>query len=147
MLGPAGTYQPNHFRVEFSKRLRLAGNISVCKASVVTEDWITKGMHIHVKGVELNVFTTHEKSGFDFRPVFTKKHNRARVAAAIKHAREKCLPSRTVRIKWIRRLAMARIYMLNYEGDLAELANGRMYDFKLIRIALERWGEKHDNTQ
>ena len=37
---------------------------------------------------------------------------------------------------------MARQYMIDYRGEHASLANGKMYDFKLIRIALERWGER-----
>jgi hypothetical protein len=114
----------------------------VCKPSVVTEDWITKGMHIHVKGVELNIFTTHKKSGFGFRAVFSTT-NPKRLQAALKHVRKKCLPDRNVRRRWISRLNMATIYMRNYQGVYARMANGRMYDFKLIRIAIERWGEKY----
>jgi hypothetical protein len=103
-------------------------------------------MHIHVKGVELNIFTTHRKSGFAFRSVFSKKYNAKQVQAAIKHVKEKCLPKRAIRRRWISRLEMARIFMLNYEGEHASLANGKMYDFKLIRIALERWGEKYGDS-
>ena len=96
----------------------------MCEPSKVTEDWVTKGMHIHVKGVELNIFTTHRKSGFDFRSVFSKKYRPEQVRAALKHVKEKCLPKRAVRQRWISRLQMARIYMRNYEGKLATLANG-----------------------
>lgn len=125
--------------------------IAVCKPSVVTEDWVTKGVHIHVMGVELNIFTTHRKSGFSFRPVFSRDEKRKKkgkkvLTAALKHIREKCLPSRRIRKWWITRLEMARQYMIDYRGEHASLANGKMYDFKLIRIALERWGEKHGNS-
>lgn len=53
----------------------------MCEPSKVTEDWVTKGMHIHVKGVELNIFTTHRNSGFAFRPVFSTKYNPEQVKA------------------------------------------------------------------
>lgn len=119
---------------------------TVCVPSVVTHDWVTKGMHIHVKGVELNIFTTHKRSGFAFRSVFSQRYNRKQVQAALKHAREKCLPKKAVRQRWISRLDMARVFMRNYEGEHARLANGKMYDFKLIRIALERWGERYGDS-
>jgi hypothetical protein len=125
--------------------------IAVCEPSVVTEDWVTKGVHIHVMGVELNIFTTHRKSGFDFRAVFSRDEKKRKkgkkvLAAALKHIRENCLPNRKVRKRWISRLEMARQYMIDYRGELASLANGKMYDLKLIRIALERWGERHGNS-
>jgi hypothetical protein len=123
----------------------------VCKPSVVTEDWVTKGVHIHVMGVELNIFTTHEPSGFDFRVVFSRDKKKKRkgkkvLTAALMHIRKKCLRSKQVRKRWITRLEMARQYMIDYRGKHAGLANGKMYDFKLIRIALERWGQKHGNS-
>jgi hypothetical protein len=102
-------------------------------------------MHIHVLGVELVVFTTHEPSGFAFRPYFSST-DAERARAAIKHAREVCLPDPAMRERWMRRLEMARVYMLNYKGKLAKLANGRMLDFKLIRIAIQRWGERYGHS-
>jgi len=102
-------------------------------------------MHIHVDGVELNIFTTHHPSGIDFRPVFSSTRSE-RVKQAIKTAREKCLQDPEVRKTWIGKLEMARVYMLGYEGKLASLANGRMFDFKLIRIALERQGDEYADT-
>jgi hypothetical protein len=124
---------------------------AVCEPSVVTEDWITKGVHIHVMGVELNIFTTHRESEFDFRAVFSRDRAKRRkgvnvLDAALRHVREKCLPNPKVRKRWISRLEMARQYMIDYRGEHDSLANGKMYDFKLIRIALERWGERNGNS-
>ena len=86
----------------------------MCKPSVVTDDWVTKGCHIHIEEVELNIFTNHLGT-IDFRPVFSKTP-KERVEWAIKIAREKCLPDQEVRKKWIKRLESARIYMADYRG-------------------------------
>ncbi len=116
----------------------------MCQPSKVTDDWVTKGCHIHVNGVELNIYTNH-LGGIDFRPVFSASPP-DRVKQAIKTAYEKCLPEPGIRKRWIQRLEMARVFMLNYPGELASLANGRMFDFKLIRIAIERVGENNGNA-
>ena len=116
----------------------------MCKPSVVTNDWVTKGCHIHIDGVELNIFANHLGT-IEFRAVFSKAP-KDDVARAIKIAWEKCLPDPEVRKRWIKRLESARIYMLDYQGVLSPLANGRMLDFKFIRIAIERLGKKYDDS-
>jgi hypothetical protein len=113
----------------------------MCEPSKVTDDWVTKGCHIHVNGVELNVYTNYS-GRIDFRAVFTSTHEE-RVKEAIKAAFDDCLADPDVRRRWIRRLEMGRIFMLDYRGELHRLANGRMLEFKFIRIAIERWGEKY----
>ena len=115
----------------------------MCEPSKVADDWVTKGCHIHVDGVELNIFTNHLGT-IDFRAVFSGTPE-DRVKAAIRAAYERCLPDADMRRRWVQRLEMARIHMLGYDGDLASLANGRMFDFKMIRIAIQRWGEPHAN--
>src|SRR6516165_8923733 len=91
----------------------------VCEPSRVTDDWITKGFHIHVDGVELRIFTNHLGS-FDFRGVFSQKkktrYQEKREKAAIKKAWEECLPDPSMRKRWMQRLEMARVYMLGYSG-------------------------------
>ena len=109
----------------------------MCQASTVTDDWVSKGCHIHVNGVELNVFSNH-LGKIDFRAVFSKAPLNL-VQQAIKTARELCLPDPETRKKWIRRLEMARVFMNGFEGEPASKARGRMLEFKFIRIALERW--------
>ena len=110
----------------------------MCNPSVVTDDWVTKGMHIHIGPVELNIYPNHDGE-IDFRSVFSGTRQ-ADVNAAIRTARRVCLPNSRTRKRWISRLEMARVFMVSYEGHLKSLANGRMFEFKLIRIAIERWG-------
>jgi len=111
----------------------------MCQPSIVSEDWIIKGCHIHVDGVELVVFPDH-RGQVGFRPFFaTTPFDQAR--QAIKTAYETCLPDPEVRERWINRLNAARLLMLGYSGVLYSLANGRMAEFKFLRIAVERWSD------
>jgi hypothetical protein len=113
----------------------------VCESSKISDDWVIKGCHIHVDGIELRIFTNHA-GGFGFAPVFSSTNERA-VQRALKTAYEICLPDRDTRERWITRLDMATAYVLGYPGELASLANGRMFDFKMLKIALERWGAEY----
>ena len=56
------------------------------------------------------------------------------------------MPDADTRRKWIRRLEMARVYMLGYEGEPANKGRGRMLEFKFIRIALLRWEDENGDA-
>ena len=36
--------------------------------------------------------------------------------------------------------------MLGFDEEPSEKANGRMLEFKFLRIAIERWGDEHGNA-
>jgi hypothetical protein len=110
----------------------------MCRPSVVTEDWVKKGCHIHVGAVELVVRPDH-LGGVVFRPWFSKTPPE-QAAVAIKIAREQCLADEDMRRRWIRDIEHAALYMLGYEGSLESLANGRLLEFKFLVLALERYG-------
>jgi hypothetical protein len=114
----------------------------------VSDDWVVKGCHIHVDGVELRIFTNHLGS-FDIGGFFGQKrktqYELRRENAAIKKAWKECVPDPAMRKRWIQRLEMARVHVINYQGKLSRKAQGRMFDFKLVRIAIERWGKQHGN--
>jgi hypothetical protein len=116
----------------------------MCEASPVTDDWITKGCHIHINRVELNVFTNH-RGELGFRSVFTST-SASQLDIAIRIAQQKCLQDPDVRKQWIKRLNAAMVHMQDYRGQLRNLANGRMAEFNYIRIALERWKDDHGNA-
>jgi hypothetical protein len=122
----------------------IASFFLMCQASIVSDDWVTKGCHIHVDGVELMVYPDH-CGGVGFRPFFSSTP-KGQGEQATKAAYEKCLPDPEVRNRWIERLDAARLLMLGYSGALYSLANGRMAEFKFLRIAVERWGEQHGNA-
>jgi hypothetical protein len=111
----------------------------MCEPSKVAEDWVIKGCHIHVDGVELAVLPDHEGK-VAFRPVFSTTPA-ARAKAAIKTATDDCLADAETRKDWIAKLDMARVYMLQFTPGhgLATLANGRMFEFQMLKIAIQRW--------
>jgi hypothetical protein len=114
----------------------------MCEPSIVADDWITKGCHIYVGGIELAVFPDH-RGHIGFRPVFSSDSN-AKGAAAVKLAHEQCLSDSKVRMRWISHLEGARIQMLACTSILSDLARGRMAEFNFLRVALERW--QNDNA-
>ncbi len=109
----------------------------MCNPSIVAEDWVIKGCHIHVDGVELSVAPDH-LSGIVFQAVFSSTPT-AKLLKAIKTAKEICLPDKRVRARWIRDTERAKRYMLSYEGHLQSLANGRMLEFTFLVLALKRY--------
>jgi hypothetical protein len=115
----------------------------MCEASKIAEDWVIKGFHIHVNGIELAVLSDHE-GGIAFRPFFSST-NGAKADAAIKEARGVCLANPATRKAWIAKLKAANAYMYDYSGEysLASRARGRMFEFKMLRIAIERWELKN----
>ena len=114
----------------------------MCESSIISDDWVTKGCHIHIDEVELAMFDDY-RGRVAFRPFFSSTP-RDRGKKAVKLAYEECLPNPDVRRRWINRLEAARVFMLGYSGAMSSLANGRMAEFKFLRIAIERW--QHDNS-
>src|SRR5438874_1434716 len=103
----------------------------MCRASTVTDDWVVKGCHIHVDGVELAIRPTHSldfMDGFVFKKVFRSTADGVFLAAARK-ARSECLTNGYVRARWRRALQNAIEYVRGFAGELAALANGRQYEF------------------
>jgi hypothetical protein len=109
----------------------------VCQASVVADDWVVKGCHIHVGNVELAIRPDH-RGGIVFRPVFSSTPADA-VAEAVRTAETVCLPDPAVRVKWRRELERAIVYVRTYEGVLASRANGRQLEFRFLIRALDRF--------
>src|SRR5258708_4908566 len=108
----------------------------MCRPSTVTDDWVVKGCHIHVDGVELAVRPAHSPTyldGFVFKKVFRSTSDDAFDAAAQK-AREECLPDPIIRARWRRALERGMAFVRSFSGESASLANGRQFEFiRLIR--------------
>lgn len=111
----------------------------MCRTSNLAPDWITKGCHIVVLGVELTLCPDH-LGGVLFHPFFSNTQ-KERADASVKAATEECLPDANVRRQWIRSIRNAMALMAGQEGELRELAIGRMAEFKFLIIALERYEE------
>ena len=108
----------------------------MCTPSIVADDWIVKGFHIHVNGIELVVRPDHA-GGVKFLPVFGPMDNEIRLA--INLAIEECLPKAGVRKKWLDSVERATLHLISQRGELRDLALGRMAEMKFLRIALERY--------
>jgi len=111
----------------------------MCSPHKIAPDWVVKGCHIEVNGIELVMRPDHTGRVM-FSSVFSSTAENL-VKAAIKVATETCIRDPKIRASWIARLEMAMVYMLDADTDdsLAHLANGRMFEFKLLKIAIQRW--------
>ena len=120
----------------------------MCRPSTVTDDWVVKGCHIHVDGVELAVRPAHSatyQDGFVFRKVFRSTSDDAFRAAARK-AREVCLPDAGVRARWRRALERGMAFVRSFSGEPADKANGRQYEFLRLIWHLDAYEERHGNA-
>lgn len=107
----------------------------MCKPSVIADDWITKGFHLHVGRVELAVRPGHKQGMVVFKSVFSSASNRA-VEVAINAVEANCLADPQVRAQWRDTIDKAIGYMRGYPGELADLANGRMAELAFLKRAL-----------
>jgi hypothetical protein len=108
----------------------------MCTPSVVADDWITKGCHIQVNGVELAVRPNH-LGGIVFEPVFSSVPLRM-VEEAKRIALGECLPDPYVRRLWLKRIEGAMVHLISHSGVLREIALGRLAELNFLKIALRR---------
>jgi hypothetical protein len=107
----------------------------MCKPSVIADDWVTKGFHLHVGRVELAVRPGHKQGMVVFRSVFSSASERA-VEVAIESVQRNCLADPEVRKQWRETIDKAIGYLKGYPGELADLANGRMAELSYLKRAL-----------
>lgn len=112
----------------------------MCKASIVADDWVVKGCHIHIDGVELGVAPNH-LGGITFKPIFQANTDgkKRRLREALRTAYDVCLADEKVRDQWIRGLRQGILFLQSYIGEPSHLANGRQLEFKFLILALERY--------
>jgi hypothetical protein len=118
----------------------VTSGTEMCVPSVVADDWISKGCHIHVDGIELALRPDHQ-GGVVFSSVFSYPAEAA-VEAAKRRAREECLPNRYERKRWVDSIQRARVHLVSNRGALRELAIGRVAELNFLEIALRRYGDK-----
>jgi hypothetical protein len=109
----------------------------MCKPSIVADDWVKKGCHVHLDEIEVAVRPDH-LGGIVFRRVFSSPSDDV-MASAFGRAKD-CLDDVEVRRRWHRDIERARGFMQGYTGVLARLANGRQFEFRMLLRALERIG-------
>jgi len=112
----------------------------ICRPSTIYDDWVLKGFHVHVEGIELAVRPGHKKGMIVLKRVF-RSDSWDEIDAASQLLTRDCLSSKIVRDRWIATLGRAMKYLDGYTGDLPELANGRKYEFRRLQKALLAYAE------
>ena len=107
----------------------------ICRPSVISDDWVVKGFHLHVHGIELAVRPGHQRGLIVFRSVFSSPTD-AQVAGAAAVVAEKCLADREIRAQWRHTIDGAIDFLDGYNGELGDLANGRKAELNFLKRAL-----------
>jgi len=115
--------------------------LPICRPSTVYDDWVYKGFHINVAGIELRVRPGHKPGMIVFKRFF-RRDSSTDIDAARRIAKQKCLSSQAVREKWIETLIHAREYLNGNDAGLPEKANGRKREFRYLEKALLAYVEE-----
>ena len=121
----------------------------MCQPSKMDPDWVVKGFHLWLDGVEIAVRPTHSPSyldGFKFVKFFSSTSDAAFDPAA-RRARDECLADPVVRARWRRDLERGMNYLRSFSRTgLVNKANGRQCEFRWLIRHLDAYGERHGNA-
>lgn len=90
----------------------------MCVPSVVADDWISKGCHIKVDGIELALRPDH-LGVVVFSTVFSSPPGGV-AEAAIRRAGEECLPDNDERKRWIESIQRAKAHLMSHRRALRQ---------------------------
>ncbi|MBV8781839.1 MAG: hypothetical protein JO353_10615 [Phycisphaerae bacterium] len=110
-------------------------DVPPCKPSVISDDWVLKGFHLHVHRLELAMRPGHRPGMIVFKRVFSSPSTQD-VQAAEEVVRKNCLADPAIRAKWRETIDKAINYLSGYNGELKDLANGRMGELTFLKRAL-----------
>ncbi len=111
----------------------------MCRISVVGDDWVVKGCHVHVAGVELALRPDH-LGDIVLRPVFASTDaGELGVAMRLVEAKFSDVHWRNKLKDTIQR---AMRHLLGVQGPNHDLARGRLFELRMLVISLERWETK-----
>ncbi|GEM_PF-1394840 len=126
-------YKDHNFLVSTDKI--LVHNTCLPKISVVADDWITKGAHIHIGKTELAV-RPGQNGEIVFKKVFSSTSD-ADFKSAVEVAQQ-ALQNKDWRNKFIHSVTEARSYMHYAQGKHSDLAKGRAAELNFLLNALEK---------
>ena len=119
----------------------MANNdIQLCRASVIADDWVVKGFHIEIDGIELAMRPAHQTGVIALRSVFSSVSSDNLNAAANKLIRQ-CLENPGVRDRWCDVIDKAIGYLRGYYGEVSDLAIGRQAELIFLRHAIRKYSE------
>jgi hypothetical protein len=108
----------------------------MCRISPVGDDWVKKGCHVHVGGVELALRPDH-LGGIVFRSLFASTLEWELDAAA--RLVSGLLDDPVWRKHLEEAIERAMIHLMGVRGPMYELARGRLFELRKLHRALERW--------
>ena len=109
----------------------------MCRVSKISFDWMVKGFHLHVYGVELVMRPDH-LGGVVFRKFFSTTSD-AKAQPAIKRA-EELLGDLSWRQYFFRELERGRAFMNGQIPIHGDLPRGRALEFTFLMAAIEKMG-------
>jgi len=108
----------------------------MCRISAISQDWVVKGCHVHVAGVELALRPDH-LGGIVFRPVFSSSE------VWELHAAARLVEAKLDDLQWRNKLKdsieRAMTYLMGVQGPYYDLARGRLFELRMLVLVLERW--------
>jgi hypothetical protein len=106
-----------------------------CEISAVSDDWASKGCHVHVGRVEVSIHPDH-LGGVCFDSPFSSTRMRD-LEAATSSVRES-LSDPEFRRQLRAAIERAQVHMLSIQGLWQAKARGRLLEFKYLILALDR---------
>lgn len=116
----------------------MTGPTQMCRQSPLAPDWVAKGLHLKLNGIELAA-RPNGTGGVTFKPVFSVAGQEEGVRMAIRVANDQCLTNKTVRDNWLKAIESAMRLMISETGELRQLARGRLAELHFLRVALRRY--------
>ncbi len=107
----------------------------MCRISPVSDDWTTKGFHIHIDGIELAVRPDH-RGGIVFRKCFGSTSDADALRAA--GIARSLLDDPAWRKRFRDAIGRGIEFLNGVEGVLHDKARGRAGELKFLRVALDK---------
>lgn len=104
--------------------------------STIADDYVVKGLHVRLQGIELAVHPDH-RGAIVFRRVFASTPEKD-ADAAIREANDLLRKEPQATQQLFDAAVRAREFLRGYTGALADLANGRAAEITFIMHALKR---------
>lgn len=111
----------------------------MCRISAISDDWATKGCHVHVGSIEVALRPDH-LGGIVFRSVFSGTDASDLDAAA------RLIEQRLADPEWRNGLSStvqrAMKHIMGIEGALHARARGSLRELRMLVVALDRMGQE-----
>ena len=108
------------------------------RISAIAPDWVDKGCHLHVDSVEIALRPDH-LGGIVCRPIFSSTTD-VNLQSSCRIVFTRLREDRVFRSRLGDALERAMTFLLSIEGEKLARARGRLFEFRMLILALERMG-------